>query len=232
MKNKSYSPLIFGLAIIGIGIVLMLHYLNIVIDFPDWLISWRTFIVLVGISFVAEGRKVGFGIILIIIGATFLARDFIPYDLRKMLWPALMILGGAYIIFKHYLRKDNDLESGIFNQEINIQNQLNELSIFGGSKVNVNGKDFSGGKITTIFGGSEIDLRDAKPAGKVIVIDILTMFGGAELRVPENWNVKTQNTPIFGGVDDKRRSMNPEVEFETTLVIKGITIFGGMEIRN
>ena len=40
-----------------------------------------------------------------------------------------------------------------------------------------------------IFGGSSIDLRDCQPVDQA-KIEILTLFGGCEILVPENWNIR------------------------------------------
>src|SRR6185436_11750814 len=62
---------------------------------------------------------------------------------------------------------------------------------------------FRGGSVTTMFGGGEVDLRDATldPAGATLHVS--TLFGGGSLVVPEGWNVETSLSGI-GGVGDMR----------------------------
>ena len=58
----------------------------------------------------------------------------------------------------------------------------------GGDRV-VRSQDFRGGEITAIMGGFGIDLRGAAIAGDSATIHIFTLWGGVDLKVPEEWNV-------------------------------------------
>ncbi len=91
--------------------------------------------------------------------------------------------------------------------------------------------DFSGGKITTIMGGNEIDFRECQLAHGTSVIDIACIMGGVEIYLPEHWKVVVEISPILGGIDDKRASI-VEPEEEKILVLKGFCLFGGVEIRH
>ena len=89
---------------------------------------------------------------------------------------------------------------------------------------------FRGGKVTAMFGGGELDLRDATldPAGATIRVS--TLFGGGSLVVPEGWNIETKLTGL-GGVGD----MRPKVERGAdapTLRIEGTNWFGGWGITS
>ena len=65
------------------------------------------------------------------------------------------------------------------------------------------------------------------------MIDVLIMFGGTEIRVPNSWNVILSVTPIFGGFSNKiRRDPNVPVNQSKTLIIKGLAMFGGGEIKS
>jgi len=61
---------------------------------------------------------------------------------------------------------------------------------------------------------------------------VTAVFGGAKIIVPPGWLVKSEVTAIFGGLDDKR-SVQPLVDVPTKiLIIKGVAMFGGVDIRN
>jgi predicted membrane protein len=67
-------------------------------------------------------------------------------------------------------------------------------------------KDFKGGDIVNIFGGTDLDLTQADINGRV-VIDITQLFGGIKLIIPPHWQVTSDVAAVFSNVDDKRRSM-------------------------
>jgi len=50
------------------------------------------------------------------------------------------------------------------------------------------------------------------------------------LVVPADWNVKVEVFNIFGAYADKR--MASQIDYNKTLVIKGVTIFGGGEVKS
>ncbi len=89
---------------------------------------------------------------------------------------------------------------------------------------------FRGGTVTTMFGGGEVDLRDATldPAGATL--QIKTLFGGGSLVVPESWNVETKLVGI-GGVGDGRPKIERSAD-APTLRLEGTNVFGGWGITS
>jgi hypothetical protein len=56
-----------------------------------------------------------------------------------------------------------------------------------------------------------------------------------ELRVPDCWYVHSRSLPVFGGFEDKTRQSSPTDTSgakRKTLVVTGVVVFGGVEIRN
>lgn len=105
------------------------------------------------------------------------------------------------------------------------------VSIFGGVKRTVLSKDFKGGEIVNLFGGTELDLTQADINGTV-VIEIVQIFGGVKLTVPPHWQVVSDLAAIFSNVDDKRRAMQVPLSADKILVIKGVSIFAGVDVRS
>ena len=116
-------------------------------------------------------------------------------------------------------------------QAILSEDFIDSTSIFGGVKKNIISKNFKGGDITNIMGGSEIDLTQADINGTVR-IDLTQVFGGTKLIVPSNWQIKAQMAAIFGGVEDKRSIQNTALDPNKILILDGTSIFGGIEIRS
>jgi hypothetical protein len=64
---------------------------------------------------------------------------------------------------------------------------------------------FKGADMTSVMGGSRLDLREAKMApGEVATVDVFGVMGEVEILVPEGWVVDVRATPVMGGVRDSR----------------------------
>lgn len=119
--------------------------------------------------------------------------------------------------------------------------RLNVVNIFWGGKRRLITKRFVGGEIVTIFGGFDIDLTQSEIQGAQTQIDVVTIFGGGDIRVPPNWEVMLETVGIFGGCGD--RTLHPEQQKPNSgsdpaapatkrLIVKGVAIFGGLNIKN
>ncbi|MEB0249998.1 LiaF-related protein, partial [Mucilaginibacter sp. 5B2] len=82
-----------------------------------------------------------------------------------------------------------------------------------------------------VFGGTELDFTQADIHGRV-TIDITQMFGGTKIIVPANWHVVPDLAAVFAGVDDKRIKTSKPNPIEKVLVLKGVSIFAGVDIRS
>lgn len=109
---------------------------------------------------------------------------------------------------------------------------IDDISIFGGGNKIITAKNFKGGKITSVFGGSTIDFSQANLANGVSEIDVVSLFGGSKLIVPRDWDIHLEVTAIFGGFADKR-IVDPHIIHNPSkkLIIKGVAIFGGGELN-
>jgi len=108
---------------------------------------------------------------------------------------------------------------------------LDAVSVFGGVKKTILSKDFKGGEIVNIFGGAELDFTQSEINGRVI-IDITQVFGGTKIIVPSHWQVVSDLAAVFAGVDDKRMKTTASANSEKILVLKGVSIFAGVDIRS
>jgi hypothetical protein len=67
------------------------------------------------------------------------------------------------------------------------------------------------------------------PGGEAIV-DVTTIMGGFEIKVPESWNVVVDIVPFMGGYEDKTR--HPSDPMAPRLRLRGFVMMGGVEVRN
>jgi hypothetical protein len=80
-----------------------------------------------------------------------------------------------------------------------------------------------------LFGGMDLDLRDAIFEAPVVEISGFWCFGGLDIKVPEGIEVQDQTAGIFGGTDV--RDVGDPAPGAPTLVIKGMSLFGGVSIK-
>ncbi|MDG5776872.1 LiaF domain-containing protein [Haloarculaceae archaeon H-GB2-1] len=107
------------------------------------------------------------------------------------------------------------------------------VGIFGGSERRITSQSFTGGTSTAIFGGVEVDLRDATVADPPAVVTATALFGGVEVTVPEDWAVTVDALPILGAVeDDRARFVDGEPKAKPDLVLTGFVAFGGITLKD
>lgn len=111
------------------------------------------------------------------------------------------------------------------------EENLQVNAILGGIKKNILSKNFTGGTITCFMGGAELNFLHADMQ-KPVIIECNNIFGGTKILIPSNWDIKNDITAIFGGVEDKRKFTNVEVNHNKTIYLKGTCLFGGIEITN
>ena len=236
-KSKNYDSRTFvGIIFVLVGSVLIArNYGWLDYDFSRYLISWQMLLIVIGLFQLAR-RAYTPAIVLIGVGLFFLI-DF-PDNFRENFWPVLIILVGVSFILQWQRSPNHKNHHGykkIHNLGEDYSNSIDyidETAIFGGRTVSVVSENFQGGKVTAIFGGSNINLRYAKPVPGC-TIDIANIFGGTKIIVPEDWNVKIEVVSIFGGFDDKRgSSVISRTGSGKIVVIKGTCIFGGGEVTS
>lgn len=101
-------------------------------------------------------------------------------------------------------------------------------AILGGYVRRVSSQRFRGGDINVIMAGCEIDLRQASIEGEA-VLNVFAMCGGITIKIPPDWSVVLQGTPILGGFEEK--TIVPPNQ-NKRLYVTGYAIMGGLEIRN
>jgi predicted membrane protein len=261
IRNNNTSRICGGLIIIGVGLVFLLRNFGYYIPdwIFSWHVLLIIIGLLIGYKRNFNGP--GWGI-MIIVGLFFTARAIYDFDISKYYFPLIFILIGLALLFKpkksdldrrnwckarwknrmkrkyagmgdfnipgEYADDDteNDKYTGIDKNDI-----IESISIFGGNQHKVYSKSFKGGDVIAVFGGSDINLTQADFEG-VVKLDIVAVFGGVKIVIPPGWEVKSEVTAIFGGIDDKRTLGVASVEPRKVLIIEGVAMFGGVDIRN
>lgn len=206
-----------GLILVLIGGLFLLRNIGFMPDITYFIFRWPNFMFLIAVGFLISGKPKP-ALVFVLIGGFFWIQRYFHFDM-SVFWPVILIIVGVAFILRHNSsRKD----TGTSDDEID------EVCIFSGNKKKLTSQSFQGGKITTIFGGSEINLRESLPAESA-EIDIFCMFGGIEIKAPANWKINNTSTALFGGLSDERDN---EKQDGPELRIKGFVMFGGVEIKN
>jgi hypothetical protein len=103
------------------------------------------------------------------------------------------------------------------------------IAIFGGVTRNGRWRVRKNIQALALFGGMDLDLRNAIFEAPVVEISGFWCFGGLDIKVPEGIEVRDQTAGVFGGTDI--RDIGDPAPGAPTLVIKGMTLFGGVTVR-
>lgn len=220
--------LVVGIAIVIFGAVLTLE--NLGFEYSHMVLRfWPLILVVLGLLKLraCQGTCVS-GYLLTGAGLILLLKSLGGHSVDVLIGPLILTGVGIFIVLqalKQHRRVPPELQQS--------EGFLRGNAILSAFKHRHQSQTFRGGELTSIFGGFEVDLRQAMIEGPSARLDTFIMFGGGDVRVPEGWEVLVQATAIFGGVNDKTAPMpTTGNEPRPRLVITGLVLFGGIEIRH
>ncbi|MDZ4746538.1 MAG: DUF5668 domain-containing protein [bacterium] len=231
---------VIGFLLVALGVSLLLNSFGLY-DFGDFFGTWwPTALMIVAVVQIATGRTNWFWSgVLFLVGALLQASELgmLPGGFWSAFWPAVIILAGISLVFKRGHKKKASLTSGgdafFGGSTQNVSgDRVDRSAVFSGQELRVSSRNFAGGELTAVFGGIELDLRDAEIDSGNAMLAVTAVFGGIEIRVPPHWNVVVQGTPIFGGIEDKTRRTFSEGVNGPVLLLDVTAVFGGVEIGN
>jgi len=227
---KKLSAVMWGLALIAVGVILggnALGLFNIDLFFKGW---WTLFIIVPCFIGLITNRDGWVGhLIGLLVGVSLLLAclDVIGFEmLWKLLLPGIVIIIGLSMIIKTLFGHKFDKAVSKLRTEHNDDDETG--AVFSGVNIDMTGKEFKGKKVSAIFGGVKLDLRQAK-IKKDVVIDATAVFGGVDILVPDNVIVETKSNSFFGGVSNKR-TVVPK-SGAPTVYVNGSAMFGGIEVK-
>jgi len=105
------------------------------------------------------------------------------------------------------------------------------VGIFGGPELR--GRWRAGRRLFTLalFGGIDVDLRQAELEKPVLTIWALTIFGGSDVYVPQGIEVDMRGFALFGGNDEwgEEGDLHPGAPLVRVVFL---TLFGGSDVRH
>lgn len=234
LKGKVFLGIIFIL----IGVSALFKQLGLW-DLGNIIAVWWPLILIgAGVSQLS-GRPVSktSGIVLIVLGVLFQMRelDIITVSLARFFWPGIIIAIGVSMLVPRSLTKKNyefSKEDNEFSKIEIDEDMVDNLALFSGIKTRNVSKNFRGGSIVALFGGVDLDLRDACLLNNAARIDVTAAFGGVDIIVPPDWKIEVKGVPIFGGWSNKTRGKNYDNPNAPVLTLHCFVAFGGVDIKN
>jgi hypothetical protein len=248
--------LIVGLLVIFVGVVFSLDQFGLA-PAINYLRYWPLAIIAIGVVKMLQAREGGgafAGILFTLAGVWLQAEELDLIHIRLwQIWPVALVLFGGYLVWQGLTgHSSRPSPAGATNAPPDVvappppttsssrrgdrparitdtNSTFSAVAIMAGVSRGNNSRTFRGADLIAVMGGCEIDLRQAAIHGEA-VIDVFVMWGGIEIRVPEDWTVASQIMPLMAGVEDKTRP--PLGATEHRLVLRGFALMGGVEIKN
>ena len=230
---KQARPIIWGVAIVALGVIFggnAIGLFNFNVFFDGW---WTLFIIVPGVvSLITEREKLSsLGFISAGVLMLLASQNVITWDVTwKSILAVFLILIGLSIIFKSIFHSKNDKEVAKKVKDAeNDKTMDSQTAVFSGNERTYNGEPFNGSNVVAVFGGAELDLRNAKFT-KDTVIKAFCLFGGIDIKVPEDVQIIARSGFIFGGISDERKGEAEKGKY--TIYLDATGGFGGVEISD
>ncbi|MEN8154133.1 MAG: DUF5668 domain-containing protein [Acidobacteriota bacterium] len=231
-KGTESGPWIVGSIFIVAGVLWVLrNFGKVDLNLREW---WPLILIGVGlITMVNHKNFLSFsGWLLISLGGIFLltTNNIVGWNLIWRFWPAVLIVIGLSIVLGHKVPGGYKSTPGSGKIKGSGDNRISGLALFSGFERVVTARSFKGGRITALFGGAEIDLKNAELDPNGASLELTALFGGIDIKIPEKWNIELHSSAVFGGVGNK--TVNEHREGDKGMTISATALFGGIEIKN
>ena len=228
-KSGSQGRIFWGLFLILIGFLFLLDRMNR-LDFGDLFRQyWPAVFIVIGLSILINKnfRNAGDGYFFIIFGGLWLLMRMRILDrsLWHYIWPVAIIAAGLWILLRPVFFERKSGFPEITADDLKIS------AVLAGMKRRVESLNFKGGSAEAILGSVELDFSGASLSEGKATLALTAVLGGIDIRVPRDWQIVLEGTPILGGIEDKTRSVS-EQDKKGTLFIKATAVLGGIDIKD
>lgn len=226
--------MIFGLVFMVLGGLWTLDNLGL-IESDQIMRWWPAVLIAFGVAKLTgvSGRNLVWGTVLVVVGSWWLAENFelVPHISWWQLWPLVLVFMGVSMLIGagHFTIGTRFRDMGRSNPADDAE-RLSSFAVWASVVRKVVSQQFRGGEASAIMGGIDLDLRGAKPVPGGAVLEVLAIWGGVDVFVPSHWRVINQATVIMGAVEDNTKL--PPTDSTDTLILRGLVMMGGVEIKN
>ncbi len=210
--------LIVGIFFTALGVLLTLDNLDLA-DADRFLPYWPVVLIAIGILKLQDRRRRMFAVLAIVAGALLIVFNagWMRYSIFDF-WPILLILAGLGVVAHAFGFRAPNLSS----------ESSSIWAILGVRKEAITARNYAGGRIIAFMGGCELDLTKADMEQGPAEIEIIVVWGGIEIKVPEGWEVIGNTVPIMGGADIRTKA----VPGGRRLIVNGLAIMAGIDIKS
>ncbi len=228
-RGSRVTPhLIVGLFVITLGVLLTLdnlHYINA----EDYFSFWPLVLIFVGLAKLGSSTTRTAQLIAglwIVVGVAFLLSnlDVFRFGIWDF-WPLLLVLLGVTML-RRSMQRHQHVDSAT-----DPASTVSAFCVWSGADRKSTSTDFRGGELTAIMGGADVDLTQARIANGEAIMDVFAFWGGIDIRVPPDWTVVSDVTPFMGAYEDSRKSQTAGDPAQR-LVLRGLVVMGGVEVKN
>jgi predicted membrane protein len=210
---------VIGVFFTLLGILLTLDNFDIA-NADRFLPYWPLFLIAIGLLKLQDRDNRIPAIFAIAAGALLLlfTTDWVRFSIFD-LWPVALILAGLAILAHAF---------GFRPSAIPVGSDSTILAILGVRKEAVTARNYRGGRIIAFMGGCELDLTHADMENLPAELEIVAIWGGVEIKVPEGWEVTGNVLPIMGGADIRTKA----APGGRKLIVNGVVIMAGVDIKS
>jgi hypothetical protein len=225
-EGRPLGRMIIGIIVMVLGLTLALDNFG-VFHFRVVFRLWPVILIAIGVvrlrQSLSHGGRIE-GHVLTLVGAGLLLMNFGLLTFKQA-FAFFLLSVGAVIVYRASRGADRP-DGGVADDN----QRMDAFALLGGVHRVSRSAEFRGGSASAALGGCDIDLREASMGeGTTAVLDTLALMGGIEVRVPEDWSVETRGMAILGGFEDKTRR---PLDDRKKLVITGLAVMGGVEVKN
>jgi hypothetical protein len=214
------SQLVVGTALIVLGGLLFADQAGAVDAWRLVLTWWPLLFVASGLAqLVTRPRNVVGGLVMSAVGGLLLLWTVGPVGSIALLWPALLIGVGAWLLLGRVGTGRGGAGPG-----------MDVSAVFGDRQVTAPSGPFGGGSLTALVGDLSVDLRAATLADTA-TLQVTTILGDSEVEVPPSWRVEASGPELLGDVvllPEVGRDPHPD----GVLRLRVLTLLGDVTVRS
>lgn len=227
-RRRSNIQAVVGLFLVAWGLVFTASNFGLLPSgWVRWVFGlWPMALVVFGVGRLLSSDTVGgrvAGGLIALVGLAWTAEHLFRIQIHLwQWWPLLLVALGVILVARAWDSGQPAPGSGSPTPSSG-----REFTMFSGLERRISASDYRGTDLTAIMGGVDIDLRGSTTATGEAVIDLLVILGGVQIKVPPDWAVINEVTPIVGGVEDRSTGGK---DAQHRLIVRGQVIVGGLEI--